>query len=851
MLLTIGACRGAVSRARDRPAEPARPVTAATAADASLARMLLRPVCILALAAGILAGMLPLAHAADPERGAQLFSTPPRQGLLACIDCHGENPQANNFGNIWSGRNAPALIERAIGLNTGGMGVFQGLYGAAEVTDIAAFLGNLPRRLSFADTAVGQTSAVQRVTVASSTKAAMTGLRLQAAGDYRITASDCGASLERFSSCTIDLRFEPTAAGARPGTLVIAHDGSGTPVQLPLSAQGLPPPPPRARLTPERLDFGSTPVQQDGALRVAWLHNDDSVPLRLNTLETRGDDFVHAGGSCLPNQLLAPGASCTITLRFMPRSAGDRSGQLVVDLRGQSFSVALRGVASAGPAPRLTMTPPLLDFGTWPQPMTSTSQRVTLRNTGQAAALLQTLRSTAAEFVIERSDCGVGTTLAPGQACTVQLALQAPRAAAFSASLEVGVAGQPAQRFPLSGRVGTVAAPASPSPSTAASTGALAIDANQLDFGEVVLGANTPAQTLTVRNLGSTALQWSAVDLSGAAASQFEVQGDCSTTVTLQPGASCSLQWIPRLRSAGLHSASLLLWPAGATTPAVVTLSARGVTTAPLPAPAWPEPAPGALRWTALTASDATATALVGSRIAAARWLLQNTAAVDSAPLRWALGGPHASDFEVDAGSSCRNGQVLPAQASCTLQFVFQPTAAGPRQAHLGLVAGSERAAPVGIAGRGMAPPLAQARWQPQAVTFAAAASGAAPEALPLWLHNSGAQVLALTLQSPAGVGVTLAADDGAEACELAGPTLEPGGRCRVLVRWNRDAALAAGAIVSVGGDASATLPISVSEDPALTSNQGQGGGAFGVVAGLALLLASVALRRRSPRRMT
>ena len=59
-------------------------------------------------------------------------------------------------------------------LNTGGMAVFQGLYGRPELSDIAAFLGNAPRRLDFPLTPLGASSVMQQVTVSSSTKTALT-----------------------------------------------------------------------------------------------------------------------------------------------------------------------------------------------------------------------------------------------------------------------------------------------------------------------------------------------------------------------------------------------------------------------------------------------------------------------------------------------------------------------------------------------------------------------------------------------------------------------------------------------------------------------------------------------------
>ena len=87
--------------------------------------------------------------AADAAAGAQRFATPPLAGLLACADCHSDNPQRNNFGNIWSGRNAVALIQRAVSSNTGGMGYFSNFYSSADFANIAAYLGNTPASLAF------------------------------------------------------------------------------------------------------------------------------------------------------------------------------------------------------------------------------------------------------------------------------------------------------------------------------------------------------------------------------------------------------------------------------------------------------------------------------------------------------------------------------------------------------------------------------------------------------------------------------------------------------------------------------------------------------------------------------
>ncbi len=176
---------------------------------------------------------------ADPVRGAMLFATTPRAGLLICADCHSENPALNNFGNIWSGRNAVALIQRAVSSNTGGMGYFANLYSAADLADIAAFLGNTPSVLQFGAIPLGATSAVQVVMVSSSTKVGIDRLSIEVLGDFKIAGTNCTSSVPRFSSCTIELAFTPTTRGTRNGAVLLAHDGTPAPVRIALTGEAL------------------------------------------------------------------------------------------------------------------------------------------------------------------------------------------------------------------------------------------------------------------------------------------------------------------------------------------------------------------------------------------------------------------------------------------------------------------------------------------------------------------------------------------------------------------------------------------------------------------------------------
>lgn len=176
---------------------------------------------------------------ADPVRGARLFANTPRVGELICADCHGEMPTVDNFGNIWSGRNAMALIQRAVSMNTGGMGYLASLYGPSEFADIAAYLGNTPASIQFQPTPVGSTGAARPVAISASTKVGLENLSVKVLGDFALSRTACPTSVPRLSSCVVEVVFKPMRTGARVGAILISHDGTPAPVSISLLGDGV------------------------------------------------------------------------------------------------------------------------------------------------------------------------------------------------------------------------------------------------------------------------------------------------------------------------------------------------------------------------------------------------------------------------------------------------------------------------------------------------------------------------------------------------------------------------------------------------------------------------------------
>jgi hypothetical protein len=95
-----------------------------------------------------------------------------------------------------------------------------------------------PSSVSFQNQYVGTDSPTQTVTL---TNIGTTSLNITSVtttpADFGLLSA-CGSSLAAGSSCAIDVSFDPTASGARTGTLAISDNAAGSPQTVPLSGTG-------------------------------------------------------------------------------------------------------------------------------------------------------------------------------------------------------------------------------------------------------------------------------------------------------------------------------------------------------------------------------------------------------------------------------------------------------------------------------------------------------------------------------------------------------------------------------------------------------------------------------------
>lgn len=709
------------------------------------------------------------ACAADPVRGASLYANPARPGMLPCADCHAEDPIVNNFGNIWSGRNAVALIERAVQSNTGGMGVFQGIYGPAELADIAAYLGNAPITIEFAAAIIGTTGAARTVTISSSLKVGIETLTLATEGDFAIAGTGCGSSVPRFSSCTVDVVFRPTATGARSGALVIAHAGTPTPVRLPLAGEGLPPPA-EAVVSPARVDFGAA-----GGSRSVEVANFSASPLRLIALATTPSQFAIAGGTCVPGLELRTGGRCAIALRAPERNGAEQRGVLTLahDGVGGGTTVELAASGDAAAPSVLAASPLALDFGTHAVGAAVPARMVTVVNRGAAPVALVDAGTSETAFAIERSTCIAGTMLAPQQACQVAVAFKPAREGPVSAELRLATAAPvPALRVPLAalataGSVRAIPARIAPRASVGGSARA----------------------TVAVVNAAASPLRLGALRISGPDAADFAVAdgGACRAGSAVPPHTHCTLDLVFTPGASGARLARLRIeTETGSSTE--VELSGTGTT------------APTAEVWldTATLDFGAVAPGAALSR----RVTVRNRGAAD---LRWsqiALAGSAAAGFSL--GGDCAAGASLAAGSSCSIDVRYAPGGVAAHVASLVLWhEAATAAAVVSISGRGVAAGAASLAADRLAIDFGHWPLQSPAAVQRLRLRNVGtAKAPALDFAIDAAAFTLLRVDP---ACAAG---LAPGESCALDVGFKAAGAGSHRGLLRITGAGLAALPV-------------------------------------------
>jgi mono/diheme cytochrome c family protein len=513
-----------------------------------------------------LVGLPGQAMAADALNGKSLYLNGPVSGGATCASCHGASP-ASNVNGILAAANQPSVISNAFAANQGGMGsLFNGKFSAAELADLAAFIGNpnvvaapaaslAPSSLTFSGTGIGQTAGPLAATLSNTGNAALNigtiAIGGAAAGDFLLAGGTCanGAAIAAGASCTVQASFKPTAAGARAASLTITHNAAGGSSSVALSGTGNSTPQATIALSAASVNFGTLLTGSPSTISTVTVSNSGQAALTFSSIALGGANagIITLGGSCAVATPVAAGASCTVTLQALPVTAGAFTASLTLASNASNGNATLGVSGSATtPAPALTATPSVIAFGAQTIGAAAATQTVTLANTGNVAIGFTRIGLTGdAGFNLGAGDCGA--SLAVGASCVVPVRFAPAVEGAASGALAV-TSNAPALQVGISG-TGTKQATGTPALSE---TGPVA-------FADTQVGSSAAIHTTTLSNSGSAALTISTLTLGGNQPGDFVVGGTCAANGAVAPGASCTVTTAFKPVAAGARSADLLL----------------------------------------------------------------------------------------------------------------------------------------------------------------------------------------------------------------------------------------------------------------------------------------------------
>jgi hypothetical protein len=591
-----------------------------------------------------------------------------------------------------------------------------------------------PRGLTFGPEPIGQTSALQALSLANPSPAPLSGLGISTNGDFGETQT-CGSNLSPGASCTINVTFTPIQAGQRSGTLIINDNAPSSPQKVPLAGTGNGP---FASALPSSLAFGSQDVGTTSTSQSVTLQNSGNSQLTIASIASSGD-FAEANNCGA--QLTAAG-SCTIKVSFTPSQVGTRTGTLTVtdNSNGVSGSQQIVSLSGTGTTVSVGFQPTSLTFANQTLGTTSASQTITLSNSGTAALTINgiSITGTNSGDFVETNSCG--TSVAAAGSCTISVTFTPTSAGARSASVSVSdnASGSP-QTVLLSGTATTVLAGFQP-------TG--------LTFSGQIVGTTSTSQSVTLSNSGTAALTISSISITGTNSGDFAQTNTCGNSVAA--GGICAISVTFTPAAAGTRSASISVADDASGSPQTIPLSGIGTT------------ASVGFQPTSLTFLGQ----IVTTTSAAQSITLGNSGTAALTVYGITITGTNPSDF--DQTNTCGNSVV--AGGSCTISVAFRPTAAGARSASISVLdnaSGSPQTVP--LSGTGT---TVSVGFQPTSLTFPGQIVGTSTTQA-ITLSNSGSAGLVIN-----GISITGTNSGDFAETNTCGSSVAAGGSCTISVTF-------------------------------------------------------------------
>ncbi|MCP4657905.1 MAG: choice-of-anchor D domain-containing protein [bacterium] len=305
-----------------------------------------------------------------------------------------------------------------------------------------------PSALTFAQQAVGTSSAVRSVTLTNTGAIPVTISAIQPSAQFGVV-HNCGSGVNALASCTIDVFFTPQVRGEVSGSITIESSAAGSPHTIPVDGFGV-----WLELSPApgTLAFAELPVDTPSDPRTVTVTNVGEAAVDVGALIMAGTDpesFELQNDQCSGTQL-AVDSSCTFKVVFRPPILGKLEAEVrissnsstspdLVSLTGGNQFIFLDGFESGDTSVwSQTVSSLKLDFGVEVAGDFGAEQTFTI-STFAKAAELGTLEITGADadgFLITDDQCS-GAFLKRRTSCSVTVVFSPFHVGGHAARIEV------------------------------------------------------------------------------------------------------------------------------------------------------------------------------------------------------------------------------------------------------------------------------------------------------------------------------------------------------------------------------------------------------------------------------
>ncbi len=286
-----------------------------------------------------------------------------------------------------------------------------------------------PVSLSFGSIATG-TSTTQSVTVKNTGNSSVTISQISESGTgFSVAGFTVPLALAAGQSTTFSVTFAPATAASLTGSVTVTSNATNSPTTIALSGTGVQA---QISVTPASVSFGNVTVGVNNTQSIT-IRNAGTASLSVTQATLAGTGYT-LSGLTVPLSV-APGGSSVFTIGFTPTSASSFAGSLTLvnNTANSPLVIALTGTGIA-PILQLTVAPASLSFGSITTG-TSTTQSVTVTNSGNASVTLSQISESGAGF--SATGFSVPLTLAAGQATSFNVTFDPASAGNLSGSVTV------------------------------------------------------------------------------------------------------------------------------------------------------------------------------------------------------------------------------------------------------------------------------------------------------------------------------------------------------------------------------------------------------------------------------